>query len=60
MASMHEEEHAWGEGGWRAPYLIVHQQLGAFEVAGGHPDVVFLSGMVKFSQTPVDETQLVE
>lgn len=47
-------------GGRRAPYLIVHQQLRAFEIAGGHPDVVFLSGMVKFSQTPVDETQLLD
>lgn len=41
-------------------YLIVHQQLGAFEIAGGHSDVVFLSGMVKFSQTPVYKTQLLD
>lgn len=40
------------------PYLIVHQKLRAFEIAGGDPDVVFLSRMVKFSQAPVDEAQL--
>ena len=39
-------------------YLIVHQELGALEVAGGHSDVVLLSGVVELSQTPVYEAQL--
>lgn len=39
-------------------YLIVHQELGAFEVARGHPHIVLLSRVVELSQTPVDKAQL--
>lgn len=38
--------------------LIVHQQLGTFEVARRHPDVVLLRRVVELCQAPVDETQL--
>ena len=40
------------------PYLIVHQELGSFEVARGDSDVVLLSWVVKLGQTPVDKAQL--
>lgn len=39
-------------------HLIIHQELGAFEVAGGHPHVVLLSWVVELGQTPVDKAQL--
>lgn len=41
-----------------AVYLVVHQQLGSFEVAGRHPHVVLLPRVVKLRQAPVDEPQL--
>lgn len=39
-------------------YLIIHQELRAFEVTGRHPHVVLLSWVVKLSQTPVNKAQL--
>jgi len=39
-------------------YLVVHKELRSFEVPRGHTDVVFLSWMVEFGQTPVYEPQL--
>ena len=42
----------------RITNLIVYQELGALEVSGSHPDVVFLSWMVKLCQTPIDQPQL--
>lgn len=39
-------------------YLVVHKELWSFEVPRGHTDVVFLSWMVEFGQTPVYEPQL--
>lgn len=39
-------------------YLVVHKELWSFEVPRGHTDIVFLSWMVEFSQTPVYEPQL--
>lgn len=39
-------------------YLVVHKELRSFEVPRGHTDIVFLSWMVEFCQTPVYEPQL--
>lgn len=39
-------------------YLVVHKELRSFEVPRGHTDVVFLSWVVEFGQTPVYEPQL--
>ena len=39
-------------------YLVVHKELWSFEVPRGHTDIVFLSWMVEFGQTPVYEPQL--
>lgn len=38
--------------------LQINQQLGTFEVARSHADIVLLAGMVKLRKTPVDETKL--
>lgn len=40
------------------PYLIVHQQLGALEVPGGHTDIIFLVGVVELGQAPVYKAKL--
>lgn len=39
-------------------YLVVHKELRSLEVPRGHTDIVFLSWMVEFGQTPVYEPQL--
>ena len=39
-------------------YLVVHQQLWAFEIPRRHPDVVLLSWVIELSQTPVYKAQL--
>lgn len=38
--------------------MVVHKELRSFEVPRGHTDVVFLSWVVEFGQTPVYEPQL--
>lgn len=42
------------------PYLVVHQELGSFEVAWGDSHVVLLPWMVKLCQAPVNKPQLRE
>lgn len=39
-------------------YLIIHQELRSFKVAGGDSDIVLLSWVVKLGQTPVNKAQL--
>lgn len=38
--------------------LVVDEQLRALEVAGGDADVVLGAGVVKFSETPINQTEL--
>ena len=38
--------------------LQVNEKLGSFEVTRGHADIVLLPWVVKFGQTPIDQTQL--
>lgn len=38
--------------------LEVDKQLGSFEVARGHADIVLLARMVELSQAPIDQAQL--
>ena len=38
-------------------HLHVDQKLWALKVATGHPDIVLGSGVIKFSQTPVNQSQ---
>ncbi len=38
--------------------MQVNEKLGSFEVTRGHADIVLLSWVVKFGQTPINQTQL--
>ena len=38
--------------------MQINQQFGTLKIPGGDTNVVFLTQVVKFSETPIDETEL--
>lgn len=52
-ATIHSHSHSS-----TAPHLEVDQELRALEVARCHTDIVLLVGVVKFCQSPVNQSKL--